>query len=369
MKVLTIVGTRPEIIKLSQVIKKLDLTCEHVLAHTGQNFDYELNEVFFKDLAIRKPDFFLECAEENFAHTISNIIKKSYDLMIKVKPDAFLIYGDTNSCLSALSAKRLKIPIFHMEAGNRCFDERVPEEINRKIIDHLSDINLTISDHAKTYLEKEGISGNKIIKVGSSMDEVLNVQKSHINQSNILEKLLLKSNNYFVVSLHREENVDSKNKLKTIVESINEIITKFNKEVVFSIHPRTKKRLKQFKLDHILSERVIRMKPLGFNDYIKLQKESFCTISDSGTISEEASLLNFPAITIRETHERPEAMDEGTIIMSGLNKKNIVDSVHIVTKNRDYQITSDYISPNLSSKVLKIIFSYTSYINTQVWRK
>ena len=369
MKVLTIVGTRPELIKLSQVIKKLDTTCEHILVHTGQNYDYELNEVFFKDLGIRKPDYFLECAEENFAYTISNIIRKSYDLLLKVKPDAFLIYGDTNSCLSVMSAKRLKIPIFHMEAGNRCFDERVPEEINRKIVDHLSDINLTISDHAKSYLEKEGLPPNRIIKVGSSMDEVLNIQKKQINESIIVDKLGLTNNGYFVVSIHREENVDSEDKLTSIVESLNEITTVFNKVAIFSIHPRTKMRLKQFNLESKLNDKVIKMKPLGFNDYIKLQKDSFCTISDSGTISEEASLLNFPAITIRETHERPEAMDEGTIIMSGLDKKNIVNSIKVVTSNLNFQVTKDYISPSLSSKIIKIIFSYTDYVNTYVWRK
>ena len=333
MKVMTIVGTRPEIIRLSSTIKTLDNCCEHILVHTGQNYDFELNEIFFKDLDLRDPDYFLEAAGKNSCDTVGNVISKSYELMKKIMPDAVLVLGDTNSCMSIYAAKRLKIPTFHMEAGNRCFDQRVPEEINRKMIDHLSDINLTISDHAKSYLEKEGLPPNRIIKVGSSMDEVLNIQKKQINESIIVDKLGLTNNGYFVVSIHREENVDSEDKLTSIVESLNEITTVFNKVAIFSIHPRTKMRLKQFNLESKLNDKVIKMKPLGFNDYIKLQKDSFCTISDSGTISEEASLLNFPAITIRETHERPEAMDEGTIIMSGLDKKNIVNSIKVVTSN------------------------------------
>ena len=369
MKVLTIVGTRPELIKLSQVIKKLDIHCDHILAHTGQNFDYELNEVFFEDLEIRKPDYFLDCADVNFAYTIANVIKKTFDLVNEVKPDAVLIYGDTNSCLSVIPAKRLKVPIFHMEAGNRCFDQRVPEELNRKIVDHLSDINLPISDHARDYLKREGIAPNTIIKVGSSMFEVIEKQLPKIDSSTILDQLGVVDNNYFVVSLHREENVDSKEKLILLIDSLNFICEYFNMELIFSIHPRTQKKITEYKLDEIMDARIRKMKPLGFNDYIKLQKHSFCTISDSGTISEEASILNFPAITIRETHERPEAMDEGTIIMTGLNKEHVLDSIKVATQQKNFSKTNDYFTKNLSSKIVKIIFSYTHYVNNFTWKK
>lgn len=369
MKVLTIVGTRPELIKLSQVIKKLDTHCEHILAHTGQNFDYELNEVFFEDLEIRKPDYFLECADVNFAYTIANVIKKTFDLVNEVKPDAILIYGDTNSCLSVIPAKRLKVPVFHMEAGNRCFDQNVPEELNRKIVDHLSDINMPISDHARDYLINEGIAPNTIIKVGSSMFEVLQCQLPKIKESTILERLNLEANKYFVVSLHREENVDSREKLIILIDSLNAVCEHFKMDMIFSIHPRTQKKLIEFNLDSTLHYRIHKSKPLGFNDYIKLQKDSFCTISDSGTISEEASILNFPAITIRETHERPEAMDEGTIIMSGLNKEHVLDSIKVATENKNFSKTMDYFTENLSSKVVKIIFSYTHYVNKYIWKK
>lgn len=369
MKVLTIVGTRPELIKLSQVIKKLDTYCEHVLAHTGQNFDYELNEVFFEDLEIRKPDYFLDCADVNFAYTIANVIKKTFDLVSEVKPDAILIYGDTNSCLSVIPAKRLKIPVFHMEAGNRCFDQNVPEELNRKIVDHLSDINMPISDHARDYLINEGIAPNTIIKVGSSMFEVLHCQLPKIKESTILGRLNLEVNKYFVVSLHREENVDSREKLIILIDSLNTVCEHFKMDMIFSIHPRTQKKLIEFNLDSTLHSRIHKSKPLGFNDYIRLQKESFCTISDSGTISEEASILNFPAITIRETHERPEAMDEGTIIMSGLNKEHVLNSIKVATGNKNFSKTMDYYTENLSSKVVKIIFSYTHYVNKYIWKK
>ena len=369
MKVLTIVGTRPELIKLSQVIKKLDKSTHHVLAHTGQNHDFELNEVFFKDLSIRKPNYFLNCAKNNFAYTIANIIKKTYDLIKEIKPDAILIYGDTNSCLSVIAAKRMKIPVFHMEAGNRCFDERVPEELNRKIVDHLSDINMPISDHAKKYLENEGISPNTIIKVGSSMYEVLKVQEKEINKSKILNELKLVKSKYFVVSLHREENVDTFEKLKSIVSILNSVVVEYDFSIVFSIHPRTKKRLKEFDLLGEMNSKIIKMKPLGFNDYIKLQKDAACTISDSGTISEESSILKFPAITIRESHERPEAMDEGTVIMSGLNCDNVLKSIKIAMEDTNFDITKDYKVENLSSKIIKIILSYTHYVNNFIWKK
>ena len=371
MKIATIVGTRPELIKLSSVIKQLDEKCNHFLIHTGQNFDFELNEIFFKDLNIRKPDVFLEVAEENFAYTISKIIKKSYDILIKEKPDAVLVYGDTNSCLCVIVAKRLKIPVFHMEAGNRCFDQRVPEELNRKIVDHLSDINMPISDHARKYLEAEGILPETIIKVGSSMTEVLNNQKKYINESKILNKLNLKEKEYIVVSLHREENVDSIDNLTNIINSLNQIIDVFKKKIFFSIHPRTKNKLISFGLQKKLSKDVLQSKPLGFNDYIKLQQNSFCVISDSGTISEESSILKFPAITIRQSHERPEAMDEGTVIMTGFNQKNIIDSIKIVTSLdvKSLNTVSDYKTENVSQKVIKIIFSYVDYVNRNVWKK
>lgn len=369
MKVVTLVGTRPELIKLSQVIKKLDSLSEHILIHTGQNYDYELNEVFFKDLDIRKPDFFLDAVGNNLGQTIGNIIGNSYEILQEINPDAFLIYGDTNSCLGAMSAKRLKIPIFHMEAGNRCFDMRVPEEINRKIVDHISDINMTISENAKDYLIAEGIDANRVIKVGSSMREVLEAQTEQIDKSNILDELQISTQDYFAVSLHREENVDSKDKIELILDTLNKVVETYNKKIVFSLHPRTRKRIHDFGLEDKLGENFLILKPLGFNDYIKLQTNAFCTISDSGTISEEASLLGFPAITVREAHERPEAMEEGTVIMTGLNEKNIIDSISVATTLNNFELTSDYDTPHLSSKVVKIIFSYTKYVNTFVWKK
>lgn len=371
MKIVTIVGTRPELIKLSAVLKKLDKVCEHTLIHTGQNFDYELNEIFFQDLGIRKPDIFLDAAEKNFAYTISKIIAKSFDALAEILPDALLIYGDTNSCLSVIVAKKLKIPIFHMEAGNRCFDERVPEEINRKIVDHLSDINMPISDHARNYLEREGIAPETIIKIGSSMPEVFRNQESKIENSDVLTKLDLESGEFLVVSLHREENVDNEENLILIVNSINQVVKTFNKKIVFSVHPRTKKMLKSFGLDKILSKDVIQCKPLGFNDYIKLQKSAFCVISDSGTVSEESAILGFPAITIRQSHERPEAMDEGTLIMTGFDAKNILDAISIVTNLERAECLTpvDYRTVNISEKVVRIIFSYVDYINRNVWKK
>lgn len=371
MKIVTIVGTRPELIKLSAVIKKLDSMCDHILVHTGQNFDFELNEIFFEDLGIRKPDIFLETADDNFAYTISNIISKSYDVLIKEKPDAILLYGDTNSCLSVIVAKKLQIPIFHMEAGNRCFDERVPEELNRKIVDHLSDINMPISEHARKYMEREGIPPETIIKVGSSMPEVLNNQKNKIKSSKILSKLSLIEKEFIVVSLHREENVDNEKNLENIVNSINEIVKVYKKRIIFSIHPRTKNKLALFNLEDKLSDDVIQSRPFGFNDYIKLQQSAFCVISDSGTISEESSILNFPAINIRQSHERPEAMDEGTVIMTGFMTKNILDSIKIVTDSgaRKIKTAWDYTPENVSEKIVRIIFSYVDYINRNTWKK
>jgi UDP-N-acetylglucosamine 2-epimerase len=371
MKIATIVGTRPELIKLSAVIKKLDIFCEHILIHTGQNFDFELNGVFFQDLGIREPDVFLNAAGDNFAYTISQIISKTYDILIDEKPDAVLLYGDTNSCLSVIVAKRLKIPVFHMEAGNRCFDERVPEELNRKIVDHLSDINMPISEHARKYLEREGIEPQTIIKIGSSMPEVLGNQLDKIRSSTILSQLNLREREFIVVSLHREENVDSLLNLTGIVNSINAIVEKYNKKIIFSIHPRTKNKLDSFGLAERLSDEVIQSKPLGFNDYIKLQQSAYCVISDSGTISEESSILKFPAITVRQSHERPEAMDEGTLIMTGFEVDNIIDSIKIVTSKQSAEISTalDYRPENVSEKVVRIIFSYVNYVNRNVWKK
>jgi len=370
-KVMTIVGTRPEIIKLSCVIAELEKYTEHILVHSGQNYDYELNEVFFNEMGIKKPDHFLNAAADNAAETIANVISKSDKLFDEVKPDAVLLYGDTNSCLSVISAKRKKIPIFHMEAGNRCFDERVPEEINRKIVDQLSDINMTLTEHARRYLVSEGIKPETVIKTGSSMLEVLQYYKTDIENSKVLENLELKEKEFFIVSAHREENVDSEENFSDLLESLNVIAKTYGKRVIVSTHPRTRKKLESLgKKDfHPLIEF---MKPLGFFDYIALQQKSFCAISDSGTITEESSILGFPAITIRQAHERPEGMDEGTLIMSGLKSEDIVNSIDIVTKQMQdapMNIVKDYDVDNVSKKVVRIIVSYIGYINRTVWKK
>jgi UDP-N-acetylglucosamine 2-epimerase (non-hydrolysing) len=368
MKVMTIVGTRPEIIKLSTVIPELDKYTEHILVHTGQNYDYELNEIFFEGMGIRKPDVFMEAAGETAAETIGNVIKISDELFKKHKPDALLIYGDTNSCLAVISAKRNKIPVFHMEAGNRCFDERVPEEINRKIVDHLSDINLTITEHARRYLIREGIAPETIIKVGSSMKEVLEAQKESIENSNVLRDLSLNPKEYFVLSAHREENLDNTKNLEALVESINTVAREYKFPIIFSTHPRTLKKIESSGVEFDPLVRI--MKPLGFGDYIKLQENAFCVISDSGTITEESSLLGFPAITIRQAHERPEGMDEGTVIMSGLDKGSVLDAIKVVT-DQDVRmgVVDDYDNDVLAAKVVRIILSYTGYINRTVWKK
>lgn len=368
---MTILGTRPEIIKLAQTIKELDKYTKHILVHTGQNFDYELNEVFFSDLEIRKPDYFLNVVSDNLAKTIGNIISKSDEVIEKEKPDAILLYGDTNSCLSVLAAKRKKIPVFHMEAGNRCFDERVPEEINRKVVDHLSDINMVITEHARRYLEREGIHSERIIKVGSSMKELFNFYNDKISNSNILNKLQLEKNKYFIVSAHREEVVDTKENLKDLIESLNALVSKYNYNIIFSTHPRTKKNLE--KLGKIeVNTKILFLKPFGFFDYIHLQKNAFCTLSDSGTITEESSILNFPAVTIRNAHERPEGNDEGTLIMCGYKKDRVLQAVHTVTeqyKNNKCSVVKDYDVESVSQKVVRIILSYTEYINEKVWCK
>ncbi|MBK6282713.1 MAG: UDP-N-acetylglucosamine 2-epimerase (non-hydrolyzing) [Draconibacterium sp.] len=373
IKVMTIVGTRPEIIKLSRVIPELDKHTNHILVHSGQNYDYELNEIFFEQLGIRKPDHFLNAAGENAAETIGNVITKSDIIMAQEKPDAVLLYGDTNSCISVISAKRRKIPIFHMEAGNRCFDQRVPEEINRKIVDHLSDINMPLSEHARKYLEREGIPPETIIKTGSPMKEVLMYHLKNIEKSGVLEKENLSVGNYFIVSTHREENVDSEINFNNLLDSLNAITEKYNKKVIVSTHPRTRKKLETIGFTN-KNPLIEFMKPFGFLDYIKLQMNAFCVISDSGTITEESSILKFPAITIRQAHERPEGMDEGTLIMTGLNKNRILESIDVVTTHykenkNSIKIIPDYETENVSKKVLRIILSYTDYINRTVWHK
>jgi UDP-N-acetylglucosamine 2-epimerase (non-hydrolysing) len=373
LRVMTIVGTRPEIIKLSRVIAELDKYTDHILVHTGQNFDYELNEIFFEQLEMRKPDFFLNAAGSNAANTIGNVIIKSDEVLEKYKPDALLLYGDTNSCMSVISAKRKKIPIFHMEAGNRCFDQRVPEEINRKIVDHLSDINMPLSEHARKYLEQEGIAPETIIKTGSPMLEVLNFHKQNINNSKVLEIEGLKPNEYFIVSTHREENVDSEVNFQNLLDALNVITEKYGKKVIVSTHPRTRIKLESIGFSN-KNNLIEFMKPFGFLDYIKLQQNAFCVISDSGTITEESSILGFPAITIRQAHERPEGMDEGTLIMTGLKSNRIIDAIEVVTgqKNENPEVTklvADYNVDNVSKKVLRIILSYTDYINRTVWKK
>ena len=373
LKVMTIVGTRPEIIKLSRVMTELDKYTEHVIVHTGQNFDYELNEIFFQELHLRKPDYFLNAAGKNAAETIANVIRKSDELMETVKPDALLLYGDTNSCLAVISAKRRKIPIFHMEAGNRCFDQRVPEEINRKIVDHLSDINMPLSEHARRYLLSEGLRPETVIKTGSPMKEVLNYHLSEIEKNDILEKEGLIAREYFIVSTHREENVDSEGNFSDLLESLNAIVNKYHKKVIVSTHARTRKKLEA--IGFVNTNPMIEfMKPFGFLEYVKLQQHAFCVISDSGTITEESAILHFPAITIRQAHERPEGMDEGTLIMSGLKSERIIDAIDVVTsqvaenKSTIHTVT-DYEADNVSKKVVRIILSYTDYINRTVWHK
>ena len=368
MKVMTIVGTRPEIIKLATVIPELDKYTEHILVHTGQNYDYELNEIFFEGMGIRKPDIFMNAAGETPAETIGNVVKISDELFKEHKPDALLIYGDTNSCLSVISAKRNKIPVFHMEAGNRCFDQRVPEEINREIVDHLSDINMTITEHARKYLIAEGIPAETVIKVGSSMKEVLAANKESIEKSNVLKDLSIEPKKYFVLSAHREENLDNPKNFKPLVDSVNAVAERYKLPIIFSTHPRTQKKIDAGEIK--FNPLVKIMKPLGFADYIKLQENAFCVVSDSGTVTEESSLLRFPAITIREAHERPEGMDEGTIIMSGVDKEGVLDAINTVTsQNIRMRVVDDYNNDILAAKVVRIILSYTGYINRTVWKR
>jgi UDP-N-acetylglucosamine 2-epimerase len=373
LKVMTIVGTRPELIKMSRVIAEFDRFTKHVLVHTGQNYDYELNEVFFQDLEIRKPDHFLEAVGSNAAQTIARVIEKADEILATEQPDAVLLYGDTNSCLAVIAAKRRQVPVFHMEAGNRCFDQRVPEELNRKVLDHLSDINLVLTEHARRNLIAEGVRSETIIKTGSHMREVLDHYMPKIQASDVLQRLQLERGNYFIVSAHREENVDSEESLRGLLETLNALAEAYRVPVIVSTHPRTRKRLDA--LSGALTDvRIQFMKPFGFSDYIRLQMESLCVISDSGTITEEASLLNLPAITIRNAHERPEGMDAGTLIMAGLKKSQVLDSIKIIIsqsrrEERVAQQIFDYENRAVSSQILRVVQSYTPYVNRVVWSK
>lgn len=373
LKVMTVVGTRPELIKLSRVIVELDKHMEHILVHTGQNYDDELNRVFFADLEIRRPDYYLDAAGETAAETIAQVISKVDPVMAEEKPEAVLFYGDTNSCMAAIVAKRREIPVFHMEAGNRSYDERVPEEINRRIIDHISDINMPLTEHARRYLIAEGIKPETIIKTGSCMQEVLEYYKSKIEKSNILQSLKIKAHEYFVVSAHREENVDTPERLAGLLETLNALANAYDVPIIFSVHPRTRKRLDDLCHENIDS-RIRFMKAMGFLDYIQLQKHAKCVVSDSGTIAEESSLLNLPAVTIRQAHERPEGMDEGTLIMSDFLPERLLQAVSIVLSQHDQKkpvlnTVSDYKGGKVSIKVVRTIQSYTDYINRTVWFK
>ena len=372
-KILTIIGTRPEIIKMSELVKLLDKNFENYLVHTGQNHDYELNEIFFKDLGLRKPDYFLKADTSSAINAIADIVKKTDKIIKKLKPDAFLIYGDTNSCLAAISAKKNKVPIFHFEAGNRSFDSLVPEETNRKIVDHISDVNFVLTEHARRYLIREGINQHLIFKSGSHLPEIINVHKTKINRSKILTNLKLKKNKYFLFSFHREENVDNKYNLNEILESIDLIYQNFKLPILISTHPRTLDRFQKNKIYRKLKEnkKINFHKPLGFFDYLALQISSKCVISDSGTITEESSFLNFPAVTMRKSHERPEGFDSGVLIMTGLNRHAILSSINITlnnfSKTFDRQI-SDFQNTNVSQKIMKIIMSYIPYIKENTWK-
>jgi UDP-N-acetylglucosamine 2-epimerase (non-hydrolysing) len=372
LKVLTIVGTRPELIKLSRVLAELERCFDHVLVHTGQNYDDELNRVFFEDLEIRQPDHYLDAAGETAAETIAQVISRSDEVLAREQPDAVLLYGDTNSCMSAIVAKRRKIPVFHMEAGNRCFDERVPEEINRRIVDHISDINMPLTEHARRYLLGEGIRPETIIKTGSCMQEVLDYYSGKIEGSDVLERLDLNNGEYFLISTHREENVDTPARLTGLLNCLNELADTYDCPVIFSVHPRTRKRLDALGRDD-MDPRVRFMKALGFLDYVHLQQQAKCVISDSGTITEESSLLGFPAVTVRQAHERPEGMDEGTLIMSDLLPERLLNAVSMVLEQQargcKLAVVADYQGGQVSVQVARIIQSYTDYIRRTVWRE
>lgn len=374
LKVITVVGTRPEIIRLACVIKALDKNeaIEHILVHTGQNYDYELNEIFFEDLDIRKPDYFLEAAGKNAAETIGNILLKTDPVLEREHPDAFLVLGDTNSCLCAIPAKKRKIPVFHMEAGNRCFDQRVPEETNRKIVDHLADINLTYSTIAREYLLREGLPPDRIIKTGSPMYEVLQSYKTKIEASEVLKKLDLKPHEFFVVSAHREENINNPANFENLLEMLNRLAATYNYPLIVSTHPRTQNMLASTQRE--LHANIRFLKPLGFSDYNALQLHSFAVLSDSGTISEESSILNFRALNIREAHERPEAMEEASVMMTGLHPERVLQALTILEQQernpgRNFREVSDYSMPNVSEKIVRVILSYTDYVNRVVWGK
>lgn len=378
LKVLTVVGTRPELIRLSRVMAKLDEYCEHILVHTGQNYDYELNKIFFEDLGIRKADYFLDSAadSDSAAHTIGNIIIGVDKILKETNPEALLVLGDTNSCLAVIPAKRRKIPIFHMEAGNRCFDQRVPEEINRRIVDHTADVNLTYSDIARDYLLREGLPPDLVIKTGSPMMEVLDFYRPQIDQSDILSQFGLQNSAYFVLSAHREENINSDRAFSKLVEIINGLASEYGLPVIVSTHPRTQKQIDENRIQ--FDPLVKLMKPLGFLNYVKLQMSALVVLSDSGTINEESSILNFPALNLREAHERPEGMEEAAVMMVGLEWERIKQCIHILSKQprgsdrglRDgVQMVGDYSTPNVSEKVLRIIMSYTDYVNRIIWKK
>ena len=372
MRVATVVGTRPEIIRLSRVIAALDRYIDQILIHSGQNYDYELNEIFFEELEIRKPDYFLGAAGNSAAETIGNVIAKSDDVFGKVQPDAMLVLGDTNGCLAAIAAKRRKIPVFHMEAGNRCFDERVPEEINRKIVDHISDINMPYSDISREYLLREGIPPDRIVKTGSPMYEVLTHYRPKIDCSGVLERLDLTRDQYLVVSSHREENIDSPRQFRNLVSLLNFLASKYELPVVVSVHPRTRKRIDSEGV--IFPDAIRLMKPLGFSDYVHLMMAARVVLSDSGTITEESSILNFRALNIREAHERPEGMEEGAVMMVGLDPERILSAMRVletqaVGPNRSLRMVADYGIANVSEKVVRIILSYTDYVNNVVWKK
>ena len=373
LKIMTIVGTRPELIKMSRVIAEFDRHTRHILVHTGQNYDFELNGIFFEDLGIRKPDYFLDAVGENAAQTIARVIEKSDAVLEKESPDAVMLYGDTNSCLAIIAAKRRKIPVFHMEAGNRCFDQRVPEELNRKLIDHLSDINLVLTEHARRYLIAEGIRPETIIKTGSHMREVLDCYMPKIRASDVLQRLELTAGKFFLVSAHREENVDAPENLLSIADTLNALAERYQFPVIVSMHPRTRKRLDALELGNV-SPLIRFLKPFGFCDYVRLQMEALCILSDSGTLTEEASLLNLPAITIRNAHERPEGMDVGTLIMSGLKKDRVLDAVEVVIEQHDrtqrvLNPVPDYEAGPVSKQVLRVVLSYVDYVNRTVWSK
>ena len=374
LKVITVVGTRPEIIRLSRVMAALDASeaIEHILVHTGQNYDYELNQIFFDDLGIRKPDYFLNAAGKTATETVGQILIKIDPLLEEVQPDAFLVLGDTNSCLCAIPAKKRQIPIFHMEAGNRCFDQRVPEETNRKIVDHISDVNLTYSDIAREYLLREGLPADRIIKTGSPMFEVLNHYLPNIQASEILSTLNLEKGKYFVVSSHREENINNPENFNGLIESLNQIAEKYKFPIIVSTHPRTRNKIESEKVK--VREEIQFLKPMGFNDYNALQMHAFAVLSDSGTISEESSILNFPALNIRQAHERPEAMEEASVMMVGLSPERIMQGlVQLQTQKigseRNFRPVADYSMPNVSEKMVRIILSYTDYVNRVVWSK